>query len=102
MNQLNKLISKELVKGLPKLKFVMDGMCDEYQKGKQSRVSFKSKNMISTSRQLELLHLDLFGPSRTMIARGNHYALVIMDDYSRFVWTFFLSLKKMLLKFFIN
>ena len=46
MNNLNKLISKELVKGLPKLKFMKDGLCDPCQKGKQYRVSFKSKNMI--------------------------------------------------------
>ncbi|KAI5391904.1 hypothetical protein KIW84_076634 [Lathyrus oleraceus] len=33
--------------------------------GKQTRVSFKSKNVISTSRPLELIHMNLFGPSRT-------------------------------------
>jgi len=89
MNHLNKLISKELVKGVPKIKFMKDGLCDACQKGKQSRVSFKSKNMISTSRPLELLHLELFGPSRTMSIGGNYYALVIVNDYSRFTWTIF-------------
>jgi len=49
--------------------------------------------MISTSRSLELLHLDLFGLSRTMSIGGNYYALVIMDNYSRFTWTLFLPLK---------
>jgi len=72
---------------------VKDVFCDECQKGKQSRVSFKAKNMISTSRPLELLHLDLFGPSRTISIGGNYYALVIVDDYSRFTWTLFLPLK---------
>jgi len=46
------------------------------------------------------LHLDLFGPSRTMSIGGNYYALVIVDDYSRFTWTLFLSLKNNAFKVF--
>jgi transposase InsO family protein len=38
--------------------------------------------------------MDLFGPSRIMSVDGNnYYALVIVDDYSRFTWTLFLSKK---------
>ena len=47
MEHLNKWISKDLVVGLPKLKFEKDRLCDACQKGKQTRVSFKSKNIIS-------------------------------------------------------
>ena len=93
MQQLNKLISKELVIGLPKIKFEKDKLCDACQKGKQVKSSFHSKNIISTSKPLELLHMDLFGPSRTKSFGGNYYALVIVDDYSRYTWTFFLTLK---------
>ena len=93
MDHLNKIISKELVKGPLKLKFVKDGLCNACQKGKQSKVSFKAKCMISTSRPLELLNLDLFGPSRTMCIGENYNALVIVDDYSRFTWTLFLPCK---------
>jgi len=63
------------------------------QKGKQVKSSFHSKKLISTSKPLELLHMDLFGPSRTKSFGGNYYALVIVDDYSRYTWTFFLTLK---------
>ena len=49
MEHLNKLISKDLVIGLPKLKFEKDRLCDACQKGKQVRVSFKSKNIVSTT-----------------------------------------------------
>ena len=38
--------------------------------------------------------MDLFGPSRTMSFGGNYYALVIVDDYSRFTWTLFLTHKR--------
>ena len=55
------LSKNELVKGLPKIKFVKDKVCDACQLGKQIKTSFKK---ISTSRPLELLHMDLFGPNR--------------------------------------
>jgi len=38
--------------------------------------------------------MHLFGPSRTMSFGGNYYALIIVDDYSRFTWTLFLTHKK--------
>jgi len=62
-------------------------------KGK-ARVSFISKNVVSTTQPLPLLHMDLFGPSRTMSFGGNYYALVIVDDYSRFTWTLFPAHKR--------
>jgi len=37
--------------------------------------------------------MDLFGPSRTRSLGGNYYALVFVDDYSCFTWTFFISSK---------
>jgi len=58
-------------------------LCEACQKGKQVKDSFQSKN-VSTSKPLELLHIDLFGPSRTMGLGGTYYGLVIVDDYSRF------------------
>ena len=49
--------------------------------------------MISTSRPLELLHMDLFGPSRNASLNGSKYVFVIVDDYSRFTWVIFLKHK---------
>jgi transposase InsO family protein len=45
---------------------------------------------MSTTRPLELLHIDLFGPTTYRNIGGNTYCLVIMDDYSRYTWVFFL------------
>ncbi|GKE78586.1 hypothetical protein Tco_1544706 [Tanacetum coccineum] len=50
---------------------------------KQAHASHKAKNVVSTTRCLELLHMDLFGPSAIQSYRGNLYTLVIVDDYSR-------------------
>ena len=78
---------------MPKLKFEKDRLCDACQKGKQTRVSFKSKNIVSTTPPLQLLHVDLFGPSRIMSLGGSYYALFIVDDYSRYTWTLFITHK---------
>jgi len=64
---LNKVVSKDLVVDLPKIKFEKEKLCDACQKGKQTTVSFKLKNIVSTLKPLELLHLDLFSPSRTRV-----------------------------------
>ena len=93
MEHLNKLVKHDLVIGLPKIKFIKDRLCDACQKGKQIKSTFTSKNVVSISRPLQLLHIDLFGPSRTRSFGGNLYALVIVDDYSRYTWTFFLVQK---------
>jgi len=45
--------------------------------------SFKTKDIVSTSRPLELLHIDFFGPVNTASLYGSKYGLVIVDDYSR-------------------
>ena len=92
-NHLNKLKSKDLVSGLPNIKFQNNRLCDACVKGKQIRTSFKSKDLISTNKVLDVLHMDLFGPSRTASLAGNYYALVIVDDFSRYTWTLFLASK---------
>jgi len=46
--------------------------------------------------------MDLFGPSRIKSFGENYYALVIVDDYSRFTWIFFLTLKIEAFKAFKN
>ena len=92
-HHLFRIAAKELVVGLPKLKFERDRLCEACQKGKQTKRTFKPLNEISTSRPLKLLHIDLFGPSRTMILGSNYYGLVIVVDYSRFTWTLFITFK---------
>ncbi|GJR46604.1 retrovirus-related pol polyprotein from transposon TNT 1-94 [Tanacetum coccineum] len=64
-----------------------------YNGGKQAHASHKAKNMVSTKRCLELLHMDLFGPSAIKSYGGNLYTLVVVDDFSRYTWTRFLKTK---------
>jgi transposase InsO family protein len=48
---------------------------------------------MTTDRPLELLHMDLFGPIAYISIDESKYCLVIVDDYSRFTWVFFLQEK---------
>ena len=54
---------------------------------------FQNNNHVSTSKPLQLLHIDLFGPSRYASLSGKFYAFVIVDDYSRYTWVLFLANK---------
>ncbi|GJS82285.1 retrovirus-related pol polyprotein from transposon TNT 1-94 [Tanacetum coccineum] len=82
MRLIQSLASKELVRNLPRIKFDQH-FCDACKIGKQAHASHKAKNLVSTTRCLELLHMDLFGPSAVRSYGGNRYTLVIVDDYSR-------------------
>ena len=99
---LNDLCKHELVIGLPKLEFTKDKPCDSYQKRKQFKSSFKLKNVVSTSRPLELIHMDLFGPTRVASLGGMQYTYVLADDYSRYTWVCFLAHKNYAFKAFEN
>ena len=46
--------------------------------------------MMSTSKALELVHIDLFGPTTYTSICGNKYGFVIVDDFTRYTWVFFL------------
>ncbi|GJU72686.1 retrovirus-related pol polyprotein from transposon TNT 1-94 [Tanacetum coccineum] len=63
---INQLTSKDLVDGL--LKF-------------------------NTESKLELLHMDLCGPMRVESINGKKNILVVIDDYSRYTWVYFLRTK---------
>jgi hypothetical protein len=90
MKNLHKLLKGEHILGLPNVHFEKDRMCSACQAGKQVGVHHLHKNIMTTDRPLELLHMDLFGSIAYISIGESKYCLVIMDDYSRFTWVFFL------------
>ena len=54
------------------------------------------------SHPLQLLHLDLWGPAPCPATSGARYVLLIIDDFSRYTWLYFLSTKDQALPSFIN
>nr|GFA05397.1 copia protein [Tanacetum cinerariifolium] len=49
----------------------------------QAHASHKAKNIVSTTRCLKLLYMDIFSSYAVRSYKGNRYTLVIVDDYSR-------------------
>ncbi|GJX27945.1 retrovirus-related pol polyprotein from transposon TNT 1-94 [Tanacetum coccineum] len=90
---INLLSKKDVVIGLPKLKYVKDQLCSSCEVSKAKRRSFKTKTVPSLKGWLNLLHMDLCGPMPVASINGKKYILVIVDDYSRYTWTLFLRSK---------
>jgi hypothetical protein len=63
-DNLIKLKNLEAVKDLPKISKPQDSVCKPCQVGKQNRTQFNSKSFTSTEKPLQLVHMDLCGPSR--------------------------------------
>ncbi|GKB73398.1 integrase, catalytic region, zinc finger, CCHC-type containing protein [Tanacetum coccineum] len=83
---LNDLARKDLVRGLPRLKFEKDHLCSACQLGKSRKATHKPKTINTITEVLHTLHMDLCGPLRVQSINGKKYILVIVDDYSRFTW----------------
>nr|GEZ72819.1 integrase, catalytic region, zinc finger, CCHC-type, peptidase aspartic, catalytic [Tanacetum cinerariifolium] len=90
---INLLLKKDVVIGLPKLKYVKDQLCSSCELSKAKRSSFKLKVVLSSKGRLTLLHMDLCGLMRVASINGKKYILVIVDDYSIYTWTLFLRSK---------
>ncbi|GJZ98889.1 putative ribonuclease H-like domain-containing protein, partial [Tanacetum coccineum] len=90
---MNKLVRGNLLRGLPLKLFENDHTCIACQKGKQHKASCKTKLVSSISQPLQMLHMDLFGPTSVRSINHKTYCLVVTDDYSRFSWVFFLATK---------
>ncbi|GJV81591.1 putative ribonuclease H-like domain-containing protein [Tanacetum coccineum] len=80
---MNKLVRGNLVRGLPSKIFENDHTCVACQKGKQHKASCKTKLVSSISQPLQMLHMDLFGPTFVKSLNKKMYCLVVTDDFSR-------------------
>nr|GEV28284.1 putative ribonuclease H-like domain-containing protein [Tanacetum cinerariifolium] len=90
---INNIVKNNLVQGLPKMKFGKDNLCFACKQGKIHQKHHKSKTAFASNKPLYLLHMDLCGPMRVQSINGKRYVLVVVDDYSRYTWVFFLYLK---------
>nr|GEV51875.1 putative ribonuclease H-like domain-containing protein [Tanacetum cinerariifolium] len=80
---LNKLVKGNLVRGLPSKIFENNHTCVACQKGKQHKASCKAKTVSSVNQSLQILHMDLFGPTSVRSIKHKTYCLVITDGFSR-------------------
>jgi hypothetical protein len=84
MKNLHKFIKEEHILGLTNVHFEKDMICSACQAGKQVGAHHPHKDIMTTKRLLELLHMDLFGPIAYISIGGSKYCLVIVDGYSCF------------------
>jgi transposase InsO family protein len=75
------------------LKFESDLVCAPCRHVKMIAASHSPVNTMMTKHPGQLLHMDTVGSSRVHSMGGKWYVLVIVDDYSRYSWIFFLESK---------
>jgi len=58
---------------------------------KHHHVSFSSRVNNHNSSAFELVHSDVWGPSRVPSSKGFRYFLIFVDDFSRMTWLYLLK-----------
>ncbi|KAJ9556751.1 LOW QUALITY PROTEIN: hypothetical protein OSB04_011365 [Centaurea solstitialis] len=87
---MNKLVSKGLVRGLPELRLSKDTLCPACEQGKMTRSSHPPRMDTNCQSPLDMIHMDLCGPMRVESLARKKYMLVLVDEFSRFTWLEFL------------
>ncbi|KAJ9538185.1 hypothetical protein OSB04_030918 [Centaurea solstitialis] len=90
---MNKLVSRGLVSGLPETRLSKDTLCSACELGKMKRSSHPPKLETNCRSPLDMLHMDLCGPMRIESLARKKYMLVLVDEFSRFTWLEFLRAK---------
>jgi hypothetical protein len=84
MRNLHKLQKDGHILRLTNIIFEKDMPCGACQARKQVGTHHHAKNVMTTTRPMEMLHMDLFAHIAYISIGGNKYGVVIIDDYSRF------------------
>ncbi|KAJ9566700.1 LOW QUALITY PROTEIN: hypothetical protein OSB04_002666 [Centaurea solstitialis] len=90
---MNKLVTKHLVNGLPETRLSKDTLCSACEKGKMKKSSHPPRMETNCHHPLDMLHMDLCGPMRVESLARKKYMLVLVDEYSRYTWLEFLRAK---------
>jgi len=98
---LKKLQTKEMVKGLEGIDLTHHSQCEVCAEGKQSQLP-TVPDELKTKRKLELVHSDICGPITPTTIMGGRYFVTFMDDYSRKVWVYILKNRSQVLSIFKN
>ena len=81
-----------MVEGIPQLDRVEE-FYDSCALGKQHRHPFPQVASYRADKPLDLFHADLCGKIKPSTAGGKNYFLLIVDDYSRYMWVECLTTK---------
>lgn len=91
--------NEHLVEGLPitKIQPVNYVTCAQ---AKSHRQTFPKSSIRRANAPLDLLHIDIWGPSSEASICGKCYYLLIIDDFSRHMWIYHLAHKSEALCYF--
>jgi transposase InsO family protein len=73
--------------------------CKDCILGKMKRLPFQNRTFFS-SRPLELIHSDVWGPAPVISKGGFVYYVIFVDDFSRHTWMYFLKHKSEVFSYF--
>lgn len=89
------LISRNrMVRGLPNLTQPKE-LCEGCLMAKQARHSFPAKTEFTAKQRLELIHGNICGPITPSTLSKNKYFLLLVDDFSKDMWIYICSRRKM-------
>ena len=87
---LKKLSERNMATGVPRIEHP-NQVCEGCVLAKQTRISFPSQALFRAQKPLQLVHADLCGPITPTSIGGSKYFLLLVDDYSRWMWVYMLS-----------
>ncbi|GJV97076.1 zinc finger, CCHC-type containing protein [Tanacetum coccineum] len=91
-DDINKMTKKGLVIGIPRINHAGQ-ICDACLLGKHSRTPFPTQSKFRSKNPLDLVYGDLYGPISPATHSGKKFTFLLVDDYTRFMWAYFLTSK---------
>ena len=92
-NTLRDTIVTKAIRGIPYIKGELERICGSCQLGRQVQTPHLESQLGSTTRLLELVHMDIMGLMRIERIARKGYEYVCVDDFSRLTWVNFLRTK---------
>lgn len=75
------------------MNFLKEGLSEDCEKEKLTRAVYISKISNTNTEAFKLIHMDLFGRVNFLSLDKKRYALIMLDNYSRYIWVKFLLYK---------
>ncbi|KAE8730369.1 tir-nbs resistance protein [Hibiscus syriacus] len=91
-SKLSVMVKKSMLKWLPQLDVRTDTVYAGCQYGKAHQLPY-DESKFKAKKSLELIYSDVFGPVKQQSISGMWYMVTFIDDFSRYVWVFFIKEK---------
>jgi hypothetical protein len=92
LDNLIKVNKKEADREMSQITKPTNTLWKHCQQGKQTKTKFKSKEY-STTRPMEMVHIDLVEPTRKKGLKGEKYFILLVVDYTRMTAVLFFRKK---------